>query len=265
MQEYAFVYGGLAVLGTLFALLERRSPAVVQTRTARARRIDLAYWVITPLFTGTLARVLLLGVLGVVAWCVGYGMDGHGFLARIQRAMPFARLPFFAALILALAVADFFGYVSHRLRHTFALWRLHAVHHAPEELMALTAARLHPLDETLDTIFIGVPVLLLGFPMEVYAALSPIFVVHTLLLHANLRWSFGPLGYVIASPRFHRRHHARSLPVANFAGIFSLYDLVFRTFDLPKEDVGTFGIVERDVPESVVGQLAYPFRRLLAR
>ncbi len=265
MVEYAFVYGGLAVLGTFFALVERRAPAVAQTRTARARRIDLAYWIITPLFTGTLARVLLLGVLGIIAWIVGFGTDGHGFLAGVQRAMPFARLPFFAALLLALAIADFCGYVSHRLRHTFALWRLHAVHHAPEELTALTAARLHPIDEALDTIFIGVPVLLVGFPMPVYAALSPIFVVHTLLLHANVRWSFGPVGYVLASPRFHRRHHARDLPAANFAGIFSLYDLVFRTFDLPGQDVGTFGIAERDVPESIVGQLAYPFRRLLTR
>ncbi len=261
-MEYLFVYVNLAIVGSLFTWLEHRAPATKLMRTARARNTDLAYWLITPVFTGTVSRVLLLGFLGVAGWAAGFGMKGDAFLGRFQAAMPFAKLPFAAAFVVALLIADFFGYLSHRLRHTVAIWRIHAVHHAPEELTALTAARLHPLDEGLDTILIGVPVLLLGFPLPVYAALSPFFVVHTLLLHANLTWSFGPLGYVFASPRFHRRHHARELPFANYAGVFAFYDVLFRTFEMPSADVGVFGIVERDVPESILGQLAYPFQRL---
>ncbi len=263
-MEYLVVYVGLAILGPLFGWLERRRPATPFARTARARRIDLVWWLVTPLFTGTLARVLLLGVLALVARAAGFGTDGAGFLGRLQAFFPFARLPWPLAFVAALAIADFFGYLSHRLRHTAPVWRLHAVHHAAEELTALTAARLHPLDEALDTLVIGVPVLLLGFPLPVYAALGPFFVLHTLLLHANVTWSFGPLGRVFASPRFHRRHHARGLPPANFAGVFSLWDVLFGTFAMPEQDPGTFGIDERDVPESVFGQLAYPFRRLAA-
>lgn len=263
-MEYVVVYVGLAVLGPLFALLERRSPATPIARTKRARFVDLAYWIITPLFTGTLARLLLLGIVGLVGLAAGFGTDGNAFLGRIGTKLPFASLPFPAAFAVALLVADFFGYASHRLRHTVALWRLHAVHHGAEELTALTAARLHPLDEALDTILIGVPVLLLGFPLTVYAALGPFFILHTLLLHANVTWSFGPLGRVFASPRFHRRHHARDLPPANFGGVFAFYDVLFGTFAMPAEDVGVFGVIERDVPETVVGQLVYPLRRLAA-
>lgn len=263
-MEYLVVYVGLAILGPVFALLERRIPATSVARTSRGRAIDLAYWLITPLFTGTLARLLLLGIVGFIGYGAGFGTDGNAFLARIQAALPFARLPFPAAFALALLVADFFGYVSHRLRHTVALWRLHAIHHGAEELTALTAARLHPLDEALDTLFIGIPVLLLGFPLPVYAALGPFFILHTLLLHANVSWSFGPLGRVFASPRFHRRHHARDLPPANFGGVFAFFDVLFGTFAMPPEDVGVFGVVERDVPESLLGQLAYPLRRLAA-
>ena len=129
LVEYVVVYVGLAVLGPLFALLERRAPATPITRTRRARFVDLAYWIITPLFTGTLSRLLLLGIVGLVGLAAGFGTDGSGFLARVQTKLPFASLPFPAAFALALLVADFFGYVSHRLRHTVALWRLHAVHH----------------------------------------------------------------------------------------------------------------------------------------
>jgi sterol desaturase/sphingolipid hydroxylase (fatty acid hydroxylase superfamily) len=259
VESYAAVYLGLTVLAPLFALLERR---VWRARTPRAFRVDLAYWLVTPLFTGTIARVLVLGVVATLARLAGFGANGPAFLARVQDTLPFARLPFPIAFVLALVVADFFGYASHRLRHRPALWRAHAVHHGAEELAALTAARLHPLDETLDALLIGVPVLLLGFPLAVYAALGPFFVLHTLLLHARLPWAFGPLGRIFASPRFHRRHHASDLPPANFGGVFAFYDVLFGTFDMPAADPVSFGTVDRDVPETLLGQMAYPFRRL---
>jgi sterol desaturase/sphingolipid hydroxylase (fatty acid hydroxylase superfamily) len=262
MESYAVVYLGLAILAPVFALLERRSgnPAPAP----EARRIDWAYWLITPLFTGTFSRLLVLGVIAVLARASGFGGDAPGFLGRIAAVTPFSRLPFVLAFPIALLVADFLGYWSHRLRHRPSLWRLHAVHHAAEELTAVTAARLHPLDEALDGLVIGVPVLLLGFPLPVFAALGPFFVLHTLLLHARLSWSFGPLGYVLSSPRFHRRHHARELLPANFGGVFAFFDLLFGTFDMPSAAPAPFGISERDVPESVVGQMLYPFRRLAA-
>ena len=263
--EYLAVYLGLAMLGPLFSWLERRGVGADRGPFfTAARRLDLVWWLVTPLFTGTVARILLLGIVAIVARVAGFGADGNGFLARIQGMLPFARLPWPVAFVLALVVADFFAYSSHRLRHTAALWRVHAVHHAAEDLTALTAARLHPLDEIVDTILIGVPVLLLGFPLSVFAALGPFFVLHTLMIHARVSWTFGPLGRVFASPRFHRRHHARGLPAANFGGVLSLYDVIFGTFEMPAVDPVEMGIDERDVPESLFAQLAYPFRRLAA-
>src|SRR5262249_26113059 len=147
------VYLGFAVLAPLFLVAEGRGP-----RSRRALLVDLAYWLITPLFTGTFARLLTLGVVTVLARAAGHGADGPGFLARVQATMPFSHVPFPLTSPLALLLADFFGYASHRLRHTSALWRMHAVHHAAEELTALTAARLHPLDEALDSLLLGVPV-----------------------------------------------------------------------------------------------------------
>jgi len=263
LLPFALVYGGLAILAPLLAMMERRTPAVHLTRTRRGLRLDLAYWLITPIFTGSFARAFTLGVIGTLALVSGFGLHGTSFLARATAHSPFAKLPLLPAFFVALVVADFLGYLSHRLRHERAFWRVHAVHHATEELTAIAAARLHPLDEAVDSVLIGVPVLLLGFPLAVYAALGPFFVLHTLLLHANVPWTFGPLGRVFASPRFHRRHHARELPAANYGGVFAIYDVLFGTFDMAGAEPVLFGISERDVPETLWGQCVYPLKRAL--
>jgi sterol desaturase/sphingolipid hydroxylase (fatty acid hydroxylase superfamily) len=265
VTSLAVVYLGLALLAPLLALIERSRPAARGARTRRAVAIDLAYWLVTPLLTGTFARALALGVVAALGMALGFGADGPSFLARVRAVMPLGHLPVWASLPVTLLFADLLGYVSHRLRHRGALWYAHAVHHGASELRAITAARLHPFDETLDTLFISVPLLLLGTPFGVFAALGPLFVLHTLLVHANVDWSFGPLGRVLASPRFHRRHHARDLPPANYGGVFAFYDVIFGTFEMPEADPGVFGVADAPVPESLLGQLVYPVRRLVRR
>jgi sterol desaturase/sphingolipid hydroxylase (fatty acid hydroxylase superfamily) len=109
-----------------------------------------------------------------------------------------------------------------------------------------------------------VPVLLLGYPPDVLAAYVPFLTLWAILLHANLRFTFGPLCYVIASPAFHRWHHTcedEGLD-KNFAGLFPFLDLLFGTFHMPPgRTPRRFGLKEESVPEGLLGQLAYPFRR----
>ena len=52
---------------------------------------------------------------------------------------------------------------------------------------------------------------------------------YAIFVHANVPWSFGPLRYVIATPAFHRWHHAAEEQGLNhnFAGLFPLFDLLF--------------------------------------
>lgn len=258
-MELFAVYLGLASLGTLFWLLERRRhPSRVAPSQRRAR---VAYWLLTPLVTGTLSRLVLLGALGLIALALHFP-DGWIFLDRIVATSPFGRLPTLATIPCTLLMADFFGYWSHRARHSAALWAIHAVHHAPEDMRALDAAQLHPLDEVFDTLVIGVPVLLAGSPFAVYAALGPFFILHTLMLHADLPWTFGPLRRVLASPAFHRRHHARDLPAANFGGVFAFWDVCFGTYAAPPTQAAACGVAARDVPRSVAGQLAFPLSKV---
>ncbi|WP_339360815.1 sterol desaturase family protein [Iodobacter fluviatilis] len=54
--------------------------------------------------------------------------------------------------------------------------------------------------------------------------------------HANVRWRFGPLEWLIATPAFHHWHHANEAEGQrdhNYAAMFPLIDLVFSTLHRP--------------------------------
>jgi sterol desaturase/sphingolipid hydroxylase (fatty acid hydroxylase superfamily) len=80
-------------------------------------------------------------------------------------------------------------------------------------------------------------------------------------IHADLPWTYGPLGKVFVSPAMHRWHHAKDYKYAgtNFATVFSIFDRVFGTFALPGPCDVPVGI-EQDIGNTVPRQLAHPFR-----
>jgi sterol desaturase/sphingolipid hydroxylase (fatty acid hydroxylase superfamily) len=192
-----------------------------------------------------------MGVIGLLAWSLGY-TPRTGLL------------PIWLQAILSLLIADIIGYWSHRLRHTPGFWKFHVIHHAPVRLDWLAAARMHPVDDIVDNTLVGVPILLLGFDLRLFAFLGPVLLLHTLLVHANVRWNFGPLRWVFVSPALHRWHHARDLEnrPRNFAGMFAFVDWIFGTFYLPAEQPVVFGTLDENLPDGLSGQLVYPFSML---
>jgi sterol desaturase/sphingolipid hydroxylase (fatty acid hydroxylase superfamily) len=254
----------LVFFGLLFAPLERFFHARPRVGLfARGRLVDVAHWLVG----GPLARVageaafFAAMVLALPALTIPCGLK---LGEAAQRFAPFARLPIAVQIPVALAAVDFFAYWGHRAMHSAMLWRWHAVHHSPRELDWLSAARNHPLGEAIGRVLGGVPLLFLGVDGRVLAGLAPVLAIWALFLHVNVRWTFGPLKYVIATPLFHRWHHARD-PEAqgkNFAAFFPVWDLVFGTFHAPDRQPAAFGVDARDeVPETFLAQLAYPFRR----
>jgi sterol desaturase/sphingolipid hydroxylase (fatty acid hydroxylase superfamily) len=85
-----------------------------------------------------------------------------------------------------------------------------------------------------------------------------------IVIHANIRWTFGPLRHVIATPAFHRWHHTSASEGLdkNFGGLFLFWDRLFGTLYMPEgEQAQRFGIADGRMPGSFFGQLAWPFRR----
>jgi sterol desaturase/sphingolipid hydroxylase (fatty acid hydroxylase superfamily) len=172
------------------------------------------------------------------------------------------RLPLWAQAIIVVIAYDAIQYALHRWFHGRTLWRYHAVHHSAEEIDILTSFRFHPVN---FLVYVGVPtagLLLLGFSPEAFAVLAPFNFAMAALTHANLNWTYGPLRYVIASPMFHRWHHARleGGGSCNYAPNFPIFDLMFGTFHMPMgERPKAYGFA--GAPQHLHQQLAYPFQR----
>jgi sterol desaturase/sphingolipid hydroxylase (fatty acid hydroxylase superfamily) len=261
----ASVIGGLVILAVVFGVLERRVPAVGgQSRWRPGWRVDVVWWFVTPLVTKTIARVAIVLALVLAALLSGVVIDQAHLEAFLAPRPAIARLPWLVQLLGLLLIADLLAYLTHRLLHSGVLWRFHAVHHSSTEVDWLSSVRVHPLNDVLIRLAQAVPIVLIGFDPLLIAAYVPIFTFYAILVHANVPWSFGPLRHVLASPLFHRWHHATEDDGLNrnFAGMFPFIDVAFGTFHMPRDrQPARFGIPGGDVPPGFWGQVAYPFRR----
>ena len=153
-------------------------------------------------------------------------------------------------------------YADHRLD---PLWRFHALHHSQEELSVLTSFRAHPLMHTTGFILATIPVVALMPARPIAPALITIYVCIGTLQHANLRWTFGPVGRVIVSPAYHRLHHAPDPQAVNLGVVLTIWDILAGYATLPsrRDGVGRTGLDGRPVPAEQ-DEAAGPARLLLA-
>jgi sterol desaturase/sphingolipid hydroxylase (fatty acid hydroxylase superfamily) len=166
---------------------------------------------------------------------------------------------FAADVLVGLLLFELGGYVYHRLAHAVpALWRLHEVHHSSETMDWLASFRQHPLEIVLVTLAQNAPLVLLGVPLGAHATVLVALKLATVFVHANVRVPIGPLRFIVATPRFHHRHHQRGGAVANFASFLPFIDALFGSYSDATSD--RFG-VERKLPDSFVGLLLAPLRR----
>ena len=161
-------------------------------------------------------------------------------------------------------------YADHRLD---PLWRFHALHHSQEELSVLTSFRAHPLMHTTGFILATIPVVALMPTRAIAPVLITAYVCVGTLQHANLRWTFGPVGRVIVSPAYHRLHHAMDNQAVNLGVVLTIWDVLagYARFPARRAPVGRTGLDGRPVPVEqdphprpalllLAQQLAEPFR-----
>ena len=163
-------------------------------------------------FVNSLAVVFLLGPpTALIAW------GAHALVpAAVTTAA--ASLPLAVKMVLAMIVGEIGFYWGHRLSHQWPLlWRFHAVHHSAEHMNFLVNMRAHPL----DMIFTRVCGMVLLYASGLVGVVGPnptlipalvLFVgsMWSFLIHANVRWRFGPLEQIISTPAFHHWHHSRN-------------------------------------------------------
>lgn len=276
VKSWMGVLVGFVVVGVLLGGVELavrrgllggrgRPPIRGEKRSLRELVSDVAYWFAQPLLLHPIVQFVVVSAIVVAALVAGAQPSGDGvraFLASIAARSPISTLPLVVQFVLGLLLLDLIGYWTHRAFHRVRrLWRFHAVHHSSARLDWLAAARAHPVNEIVSRIASGIPLVFLGFDWKVFGAAAPALTLYAVLLHADVPWSFGPLRFVIASPRFHRWHHTSADEGLdkNFAGLFPVWDLLFGTFYMPAHEPTKFGVGD-PVPTNILGQLAYPFR-----
>ena len=244
----------LLVLALVFVPLERFFALRREQKVLRAGfRADLAHFSVSHLLVQVIVLLTMAPAALFFRWAVM-----PGFQAAV------ATQPLALQFIEAVFLADLFQYGIHRLFHAVPwLWRFHAVHHSSRELDWLAGSRLHLVDVVVTRAVSFVPLFVMGFSQSAILIYVVWVSFQAVLIHTNLRFRFGWLRWVIATPEFHHWHHSAQ-PEAldrNFAVHLPVIDRVFGTAHLPGHWPAVYGIEGNPVPAGWLAQLAYPFRR----
>lgn len=230
---------GLAELVLVYLVLRPLEAAlpVHPITDRRARWNDFTYTV--------LQRVGLVPLL--LFFTLDPAMDAIAGVLHMKGVQPFnlenlvTDMHPLASFALYLVVLDFADYWFHRAQHRFHWWwGLHSLHHSQRNMNLWSDDRNHLLDDLLRDVMMAVLALAIGVPPSQYVLLVSLSRIVQSLQHANVRIHFGPIGErLLVSPRYHRMHHAigvgheaqgpGTLGACNFAVLFPIWDIVFRT------------------------------------
>ena len=208
-------------------------------------------------------RVLLMGTKGLFV--------GYCFTLFLSMGIPDTWLgmakswPLWLQIVSCFLICDFVHFLTHWASHVFEpLWKIHAVHHAPTKLYWEATFRIHSLSILLYAFTYAVPIAFFGWSSDIVTIFFISKFMVTIPQHANIGINCGPLNYVIQWWDVHRWHHATDKAAwdKNFSAMFSVWDLIFGTFYLPKDKTPTgFGVANvKNFPQGFRDSQLAPFR-----
>ena len=202
--------------------------------------------------------------LFLAVWVIGH-------IGKVLSIPAMSSLPVLTQILLLTFVADGLRYWIHRLQHRTAwLWRFHALHHIPVNLIAVSTSRTHPFDDLITYVPETVLFLLLGFSVEVVSGFYCVVWVIALISHANV--DIAPDGWIagiLMHPGYHLVHHilqSGAEPTFNFGEITTVWDRIFGTFrNVPLGNdfsVGVMSAEPRSLRRELFGSFYLPIRHL---
>jgi sterol desaturase/sphingolipid hydroxylase (fatty acid hydroxylase superfamily) len=247
----------LILLVVIFAPAERRWGLRPARFFRKAFGTDLVYYFLS----GFAPKLLLVIPLSLLARSLHH-LSPAGFYSWV------ALMPVWLRLTAALVVGEVGAYWGHRWSHEIPLlWSFHSIHHGAEEIDWLVSTHAHPVDMSFMRLCGLIPVYALGLAQPsgnrvdaVPVLLVLIGTVWGFFIHANLKWRFGWMEWLISSPAFHHWHHTNDGPNLinkNYASILPWVDKCFGTFYLPKQWPTRYGI-DRPSAGSLVQELWQP-------
>jgi sterol desaturase/sphingolipid hydroxylase (fatty acid hydroxylase superfamily) len=189
-----------------------------------------------------------------LAWLsLAWVRQGYGLLGI--PAIPvetWSGFPMWLLVLIAIVARDFANYWNHRLMHVSFLWPVHAIHHSDPDVNGLTAYRIRLFEAIVMWSSYVLLLTWLGMPEEVVAIGMILTALHEVYVHVDVDWGHGPFALFLASPRFHRWHHADVVEAhgKNLANVFPFYDWLFGTYYMPgpcQAPLGAAGVPQNDV------------------
>lgn len=251
----------LALLVAIFVPLEKLYSVRRQKVFRKQFVTDLGYYFLN----GLLPKLLLILPISILAWGL-HNLVPSGLYSSV------ASMPLWMRFIAAMIVGEVGAYWGHRWSHEIpVLWRFHAIHHSAEEIDWLVNTRAHPLDTVFARLCGLIPLYMLGLAQPTSNAVDLVPLVYALVgtvwsffIHANVRWRFGRLEWLVSTPAFHHWHHTNDGPAytdKNFAAIFPWVDKLFGTFYLPRNQWPMEYGIDAPMSPGLAGQLLHPFVR----
>lgn len=256
LDHYAF---WLTAVSLLCLGLERCFP---WRRAQPALRPQLAQDLFFLVWNGHFLALLLALATTPLAARVNGAFEAAG-LPRPDSLNVLAESSFSTQFVVFLVLKDLLEWGVHNLLHRVpALWELHKLHHSIETLDWIGNFRFHWGEVVVYRTLTYLPLVLLGVEGRVVLAVAVVGTLIGHLNHSNLPISWGPLRYVLNSPKMHVWHHDAILRGGhgqNFGVVFSLWDFLFGTAHWPEGQPAQLGFegIER-FPRGLVGRMLYP-------
>jgi len=253
-QNYLFWLVGISVF---CFCLERVRP----WRKQRVLRRGIGQDVFFLLFNGHFFGILFAYI---AAWTLGI-LNLETFPDQVGPALV-TKWPWAAQFAVGLFAKDLMEWCVHILLHRVRwLWQFHKLHHSIEELDWIGNFRFHFGEILIYRTITFFPLLLLGAASSVLLAIAVVTTLISTLNHANVDISWGPLRYLLNSPRMHVWHHdihKHGRFGQNYAIVFSLWDWLFGTAYMPtdRKQPDRLGFTRlRRFPRGLWARLCYPF------
>ncbi|WP_374397982.1 sterol desaturase family protein [Tabrizicola sp.] len=184
------------------------------------------------------AATFIVHVMNMVA-SLFFHAEINGIAQRTYQSLNIPTLPanfwsgsaVWIGFLLVILGRDFCDYFLHRTMHTRWGWPAHAAHHTDTHVNGFTTFRVHFLETTAMQITYLFLLTWMQLP-QLIPILALLRLIHNFYVHLDLDWTHGRFKYLIASPAFHRWHHA-DVPEAqgkNLATMVPLFDVVFGTY-----------------------------------
>ncbi len=221
-------------------------------------------------YSQVLKNGVLVMIIGAVLGRLAPFLAIAGLATIAQNMISWSLPTVWYGWITGFIIYEFWYWLQHWLGHKSRLfWCIHSSHHAPDTINLTVGFNHHFLESLVYfPIFFGFLPALCGVPVEMILVINLIDVIWGSLLHVSadvVKVRYGPLEYVLQTPRYHRVHHGRNLRYMdkNYNSMTLLWDWVMGTLQpLHDDDPVEFGIT-RDVDvESVMDVQFGEFRGL---